>query len=211
MRKILAVAVLAGAAGLAASQEPAAVPPRYGVPPNPDTYPQATPKDALASAVRAAERGRVEYLAAHLIDPRVIDARVADRARQLEPAADRDLRAARQAQRAHPVALTREERLPDDPARFAEAVRAEAARRAFRLVARDVAAALAENPDHLRQLQRFLRAGTFVDAGETSSVTLPDVKGLAVSFRKVGDLWYVEDRRQPADTPAAPAPAPEKK
>ena len=210
MRKTLTAAVVLGAGWLAGAQEPPAAVPRYGVPPNLDAYPQATPKDALASAVRAAERGRYEYLAAHLIDPRVIDARVADRARALEAAADRDLRAARQAQRDNPVAVAREERIPDDPARFAEAVRAEAARRAFRLVVRDMSATLTENPDHLRQLQRYLRAGAFVDAGEASSVTLPDVKGQGVFLRRADGRWFIEDRREP-DAAAAPAPAPEKK
>lgn len=210
MRKTLTVAVLLGTAALMLGQEPPPVPPRYGVPPNLELYPQGTPKQALASAVRAVERGKFDYLAAHLIDPRVIDARVVDRARGLEVATDRELRVSRQTQQANPLAIAREDQIPDDPVRFGELVRAEAARRAFRQVTQDVSVTLGEYPRHLQDLQRYLRAGTFVDAGDVSSVTLPDAPGRGVFFRNVGGRWFVEDRREPA-ADAIPTPAADKK
>ncbi len=49
---------------------------RYGVAPDLKTYPQATPKEALASALKAAEAGRFDYLAAQLADPGWVDERV---------------------------------------------------------------------------------------------------------------------------------------
>jgi hypothetical protein len=49
---------------------------RYGVAPDLKTYPQATPKEALASALKAAESGRFDYLAAQLADPVWVDERV---------------------------------------------------------------------------------------------------------------------------------------
>ena len=49
---------------------------RYGVSPDLKTYPQATPKEALASVLKAAEAGRFDYLAAHLADPAWVDERV---------------------------------------------------------------------------------------------------------------------------------------
>jgi hypothetical protein len=49
---------------------------RYGIAPDLKTYPQATPKEALASALKAADAGRFDYLAAQLADPDWIDGRV---------------------------------------------------------------------------------------------------------------------------------------
>jgi hypothetical protein len=49
---------------------------RHGVAPDLKTYPQATPKEALASALKAAESGRFDYLAAQLADPAWVDERV---------------------------------------------------------------------------------------------------------------------------------------
>ena len=159
MRKILAVAVLLGTVGLTAWAQDEPPPPRYGVPPNLDLFPQDTPQAALSSAVKAVEKGRIDYLAAHLIDPKFIDDRVAERARLLEKEVAVDLRALREAQARSPDVTLREDRVPADPKGFDEAVRREAARRAFRLIARDIRGTLDENPDHLRELGRFLRDG----------------------------------------------------
>lgn len=196
MRKTLAVAVLLGAVSLTAwgQDEP---PPRYGVPPNLDLFPQNSPQAALSSAVKAVEKGRTDYLAAHLIDPAFIDQKVAERARSLEKEVAADLRTLRAVQSQNPAATPREDRVPADPKGFDEAVRREAARRAFRLVARDIRGTLDENPDNLKGLRRFLREGQITDAGDTASATLRDVRDRQVNFRKVDNRWYVQDRKQP--------------
>jgi hypothetical protein len=201
MRKTLAVAVLLGAVGLTAWGQDEPPPARYGVPPNLDLFPQDSPKAALSSAVKAVEKGRTDYLAAHLIDPKFIDDRVADRAKAIEKAAAADLRALREAQAQNPDAAPREDRVPADPKGFDEAVRREAARRAFRLVAQDIRGTLDENPDHLKDLRRFLREGQITDAGDTASAALRDARDRSVHFRKVGNRWYVQDRKraEPAD------------
>ena len=49
---------------------------RHGVPADLRTYPQGTPQEALTSALKAADAGRFDYLAAQLADPRFIDERV---------------------------------------------------------------------------------------------------------------------------------------
>jgi hypothetical protein len=49
---------------------------RYGIAPDPKTYPQASPKEAMASALKAAEAGRFDYLVAQLADPEWVDDRV---------------------------------------------------------------------------------------------------------------------------------------
>ncbi len=49
---------------------------RYGVEADLKTYPQDTPKEALASVLKAADAGRFDYLTAQLADPQFIDDRV---------------------------------------------------------------------------------------------------------------------------------------
>jgi hypothetical protein len=50
--------------------------PRYGTAPDLNAYPQATPQQALASVLKAAEDKRFDYLVAHLADPAFVDDRV---------------------------------------------------------------------------------------------------------------------------------------
>lgn len=73
--------VLATAAAVQAPAEkaPAAKAParRYGIEPDLETYPQNSPKDVLASALKAIDRGRVDYLLAQLADPTWVDNRIA--------------------------------------------------------------------------------------------------------------------------------------
>src|SRR5262245_56633668 len=58
---------------LAAAQPPAQ---RYQFDPDLDGFPQATPKQALASVIKALERKRFDYLLAQLADPDYVDERV---------------------------------------------------------------------------------------------------------------------------------------
>jgi hypothetical protein len=52
---------------------------RFGIDAERDRYPQDTPQKALASVLRAIDNSQVDYLLAHLADPRFVDKRVADR------------------------------------------------------------------------------------------------------------------------------------
>lgn len=49
---------------------------RYGMEPDVEAYPQKTPKEALASVLKAIDTGRIDYLLAHLADPQFVDERV---------------------------------------------------------------------------------------------------------------------------------------
>jgi hypothetical protein len=49
---------------------------RHGVQPDLKSFPQATPKEALASVIKAADLKRHDYLLAQLADPDWVDARV---------------------------------------------------------------------------------------------------------------------------------------
>jgi hypothetical protein len=52
--------------------------PRHGIQPDLKRYPQATPKEALASVIKAVEDRRIDYLLAHLADPDWVEKRVKD-------------------------------------------------------------------------------------------------------------------------------------
>lgn len=75
-----AVIVLAGLAAQVPAwgqlQQPPLTP-RYGQEFDTDGYSQNTPRDTLASVIKAIERRKVEYLLAHLTDPVFVDERVA--------------------------------------------------------------------------------------------------------------------------------------
>jgi hypothetical protein len=79
----LVLTVLAGVACAAAvvaageAKEPAPAK-RYGIEADLKAYPQATPKEALASVVKAVEDRRLDYLVAQLSDPDFVDRRVKD-------------------------------------------------------------------------------------------------------------------------------------
>jgi hypothetical protein len=51
-------------------------PPRYGVQPNPQLYPQGSAKQTLASVIEAYENKRIPYVAAYLASPAWVDQRV---------------------------------------------------------------------------------------------------------------------------------------
>lgn len=53
-------------------------PPRYGFEYNPVLYPQKTPKDAMASVIKAIDNKRVDYMLAQLAEPTFVDRQVDD-------------------------------------------------------------------------------------------------------------------------------------
>ncbi|HXG09111.1 MAG TPA: hypothetical protein VNK04_04920 [Gemmataceae bacterium] len=71
--------VLTIAAGAAAQEAGDAKPAqRYGIAADLKTYPQSTPKETLASVLKAIDAKRIDYLLAHLADPQFVDRRVAE-------------------------------------------------------------------------------------------------------------------------------------
>ena len=218
MRNLLAVVLVLGNASFAMPQEGRArvatePPPRFGVAFKGKVYSQASPKESLESAIAAADKGEFNYLVAQLLDPAFVDARLADRARQVEPTIEANLAALRDFQQQNLDRIALEARVPTDPMKFRERVAAEAQAAAFKQLTRDVREKFAEDPQVLKDLRRFRRQGTFPDdktGGETAKVALPDVKDRFLFFKKIGDRWYVENRQ--ADiVEAAKTPEPEKK
>lgn len=75
MRYLLALTLALPTAALLHAESP---PPRYGVAADLKTYPQATPKETLASVLKALTAKRVDYVVAQLADPEFVDRRVKD-------------------------------------------------------------------------------------------------------------------------------------
>jgi hypothetical protein len=80
MRKAAALLIgLALVSGFARAQgDKKGIADRFGVPAERERYPQDTPQKALASVLRAIDNNQVDYLLAHLADPRFVDKRVGD-------------------------------------------------------------------------------------------------------------------------------------
>lgn len=207
MRRVAVVVLVAAlmTTTAAVAQQPADKTPvvRYGVTANATFYPQGTAKDALASAAKAMENKRHEYVVAHIMDPAVVDGLVAERAKRMEPEVEKELVARRAEQRRNPAAVSPEEFLPATPPEFAERVRAEAEKRAFQSVVQSVRDNLGEAPENVRLLAKFAREGTVAETGAAATVTLPDVKGKQVYLKQTGTRWHVEDRQTEEFKPKA--------
>jgi hypothetical protein len=176
-------------------------PPRYGVAADLRGYPQATPKMALQSAIQAIELNRLDYLAAHLLDPEFVDRQIAVRLPLVQEAADRELRLLRATQRQKPQQVSLAERLPDEPDQFAVAVDQRARVLAFQLLVRDIQATLTELPGQVKDLRRFLRLPEILAEGDTATASHPAVQDRQLFFRKIGSRWYIEDRQQATAAP----------
>jgi hypothetical protein len=155
--------------------------PRFDVLPNLDTYPQNTPQRTLAAVLAAIDRDRFDYVVAHLLDPEFVDARLGATQAYFERVAGEQVAQAGANLRG-----------PDLETR----IRMVGLRLNVQDLVRQIRQKLADQPDHLRDLRRFARDGQVQAAGETATVTLPDVKDRAVYFKKVGDRWYLENRKE---------------
>lgn len=188
------VVVLLTAAG--AFGQPAELPPdRFGVRSEPVLYPQTTSRQAVASLVALIERKKFEYLTAQVLDPAVVDARVAQRASALYPGVERQLEEKRAKQRERPFGVDPESRLPDDPKLFAALIRERADALAFKEVVKDVQAHLAEYPENLAFFRKLAKDGEFADSATDSVGSLKTDPDLKLFLKKVGTRWVVEDRK----------------
>jgi hypothetical protein len=78
MRRLIALLIGTVCASGAPAQQPKDTKPdkRYGIEADLLTYPQAEPKETLASVIKAIDGGRINYLLAQLADPDWVDQRV---------------------------------------------------------------------------------------------------------------------------------------
>jgi hypothetical protein len=197
MRQVLTALVLVGLGSPVSAQTPSAdePPPKFGIPPLTGLYPQSSPKAALESAIKAIDKGRFDYVVAHLLDDAFVETRIASRARELTPAVEADLRAKRDRQRQDSGNVPADEKLSMEPLAFAASVDAEARAGAFKQVVADVKAKIADDPEAVKELKRFARDGTVAEAGDGATITLRDVKERKVFLKKVGNRWFVENKQ----------------
>lgn len=79
-----------------------------------------------------------------------------------------------------------------DPAYVDERVKA---RGSFDAFVKEVRDKLADNPDAVKDLRRFLKEGEWDAAEDKASAGLKDVKDRRVHFRKIDNRWYFENRQ----------------
>lgn len=185
MRPVYSLAAGLVLAAAAAGQD---VPARFGVLHNPDLYKQDTPQDALVAALGAIDRGRHDYLVAHLLDPEWVDTRMAANRPYFDRVAGEQIVSSPGG-----AAL----RGPELDAR----VREVSTRLNFQRLTADVRRKLADEPDNVKDLRRFARIGEVQVAGDTARATLKDAPARAVSFKKAKGRWFLENRKDEAASP----------
>ena len=187
MRPLFAAAAGLVLAAAAAAQD---VGPRYDILHNPDLYRQDTPQETLRAVLGAVARDRYDYLAAHLLDPDWVDARLAVHQPYFERIGGEQVVSSPGGAALRPAELN---------ARVKEV----GTRLNFRNFTGVIRQKLADDPNHLKDLRRFLREAEFQIAGDTATAKHKDVKDRALYFKKVKDRWFLENR---ADEAAAPPP-----
>ena len=190
-----AFVLMAASAAVATGQSPELPPDRYGVRAEFTLYPQTTSRQAVASLAALIERKKFEYLTAQVLDPAVVDARVALRSSALLPGVEKQLEGVRSQQRLKPAGVDPEFRVPDDAKRFAELAREKADAIAFKEVVKDVQAQLGEYPENLAFFRKLAKDGDFADAATESVATVKTDPERKLFLKKDGARWVVEDRK----------------
>lgn len=159
----------------------------FGIFINPDLYPQNNPKKALESTIGALERDRSEYLIAHLLDPAFVKAQLDAMTPYYEKVA------------ADQIATTGAgQKLRGDELQLR--VRERAVQLNFKAFAEAIRAKMADEPNNIKELKLFLSDGKFSEEGETAKVTHKSFKDKTIYFKKVGERWFLENRKD--DAPA---------
>ncbi|MBM3980573.1 MAG: hypothetical protein FJ304_09855 [Planctomycetes bacterium] len=216
MRTALVGAVLLGAAALGGGQPPKEKEkekdpppitftkepdPRFGVRARVKQFPQGAPKEALKSALAALEARDFAYLAAHLLEPKFVDAAVTERARDYLPGAEAQLAQLREFQRANAAKIDPENRVPIDPVAFRALAAQKARDLGFKQFQKDIEQKLTDDPQVLRDFRKLAREGTFADADPAATATHADVKDRTLYFKKIGDRWFLENRQSDEPKP----------
>lgn len=196
MRLVFAITLLSGTIALAQPTEGKPVEARFGVAPKLKTYPQDTAKKALSSAIQAIRNDDTAYLLAHLVDPRFVDSRLSDRAKQYEADVELRLSRLRDLQIRNREAYRPEERIPTDRAKFLALIVEESRKEGFKQLARDVAQKVLDDPESFRDMRKLLLSGKFEETPTGVKVTHADVKFRALYLQRIGDRWFLENRQE---------------
>src|SRR5262249_5923936 len=139
------------------------IPSRFEVLYNPDLYKQDAPQDTVNSILGAIDRGRYDYIVAHLLDPDYVDTRLAAPRHCFERVATEQVAASAGGATLKGAEL--ENRIREVGQRLNVADLAERIRKK-----------LVDEPANVRDLKRFARDGQYQTSGDTGSATLKDVK-----------------------------------
>jgi hypothetical protein len=154
--------------------------PRFGVPAEPEVFPQDAPKRLLSSLQKAFERKRMDYLLAHLLDP-VFSERQMDHYYRQRFGKTRD----------EDRELSREERDRRE-------------RAALDLFVAEVNDHLALEPKQTLFFFRLLKEGMVEESGTSATVRLPANDSVSLTLRQIEGRWYMLNDRT-AGTTTAPA------
>lgn len=164
----------------------------FGIFLNSDLYPQKTPKDALESAIGAIERDRIEYLIAHLLDPTLVADRMQGMTPYFEKIASEQISSTGQGMNLRGAELQTR-------------VRDRAVELNFKAFSALVREKLKDEPANLKEMKLFLSDGVFTDDGTNGKVTHKGFKDKALYFKKVGERWFIENRKEEPVAPPPPA------
>jgi hypothetical protein len=69
----------------------------------------------------------------------------------------------------------------------------------FEKLVKEIATKYADDPKMLEDMKRFLKEGDWEGGETTAVVKLKDIKDRQMFFRKIGKLWYLENKQKPED------------
>ena len=185
MRPLFALAVAIVFAVAATAQD---IPSRFEVLYNPDLYKQDSPQDTVNSILGAIDRGRYDYIVAHLLDPDFVDSRLAATRNYFERVAAEQIAGSAGGATLRGAEL--ENRIREVGQRLNVADLADRIRKK-----------LLDEPANVRDLKRFARDGQYQSSGDSGSATLKDVKDRALYFKNVKGRWYMENRKEDLPPP----------
>lgn len=169
MRSFAALFVVVVVAGAIQAQK-SDVPPRFDVLHNEELYKQDTPQNTLNSVLTALSRDRYDYVIAHLLDPALVDARMATNQTYFERVA------------AEQVAGTAVGQLLKG-ADLEKRVKEVAVKLNAKHLGAQIKEKLADEPEILPELKRLAREGNFEVNGDEAKATLRDVKDRALFLK----------------------------
>jgi hypothetical protein len=181
MRSFAAAVCVVILGSAAVAQQPD-VPTRFDVLHNAELYKQDTPQNTLNSVLIAISRDRYDYVIAHLLDPALVDARMATNQAYFERVA------------AEKVAGTAVGQLLKG-ADLEKRVKNVAVGLNVKHLGVQIKEKLSDEPDILPELKRLARDGQFEVSGDEAKGTLRDIKDRALYFKKSGGRWFLEIRR----------------
>jgi len=187
MRHSIAFSAIFVLSSIACAQPPD-VKPRFDVLHNSEFYRQDTPQETLKSVVGAIGRDRFDYVIAHLLEPSYVNSRLLATQSYFERVASNQVAQTAGGRRLQGAEL--QARIQQVGTSFN-----------VKQLAEQMKLKLADESDNLKDLKRFAREGVFMDAGDTATATLKDVKDRALYFKKVEGRWFLENRKE--DKPAA--------